>query len=354
MAVKRRKSREILSRKLRGKCKVSRRDCVFKGKGLDRKGGISLGRHDQLFKDLLRAFFGDLLNLVMPEVATYLNLGQVEFLDKETFTDLPVGRRRELDLVAKVPIRKGARDREVERLVLIHIEIERRYRSVVARRLWRYTMHLSLRHKLPVVPIVVFLRGGPVGVEHRKHREEILGLEVVRFQFHALGLSRPAAEDWLERPEPLAAGLAALMRPTSLSRVEHKLACLRRLAKADLNEARRFLLVNTVETYLQLEGEELIRYTSLIENDPDPEVRAMEMTWADKIEAKGEAKGREAGFLAGTREVILRQLEERFGQLTPSIERRLAMIDSPEDLHALGTRLLKAESLEDLGLPRPS
>lgn len=76
--------------------------------------------HDQLFKQLLRAFFADFLRLFDPETAAALNLNTLDFRDTEAFTDLPQGERRTADLVVQVQTVAGA-----PRLVLIHVEIQR-------------------------------------------------------------------------------------------------------------------------------------------------------------------------------------------------------------------------------------
>jgi hypothetical protein len=57
--------------------------------------------HDQLFKDLLRAFFREFMELFFPDAAARLDFSTVVFLDKEVFTDLPTGRQRLLHLVAQ-------------------------------------------------------------------------------------------------------------------------------------------------------------------------------------------------------------------------------------------------------------
>ena len=72
----------------------------------------------------------------------------------------------------------------------------------------------------------------------------------------------------------------------------------------------------------------------------------MEMTWADKIEARG----REAGLLTGAREIITGQLKERFGQLPPGLEKRLLQVEDMSRLQALAAQLLRAESLDELDL----
>ena len=44
--------------------------------------------HDQMAKALLRAFFGDFVALLLPELAAFLNKHSLVFLEKELFTDL--------------------------------------------------------------------------------------------------------------------------------------------------------------------------------------------------------------------------------------------------------------------------
>ena len=96
--------------------------------------------HDQLLKETLTAFLPDFVTLFAPEQARELDFSTVRFLDKETFTDLATGDRRELDLLAEVKTRTGA-----ARLVLIHVEIQRRREPDFALRMLRYFMTIHLR-----------------------------------------------------------------------------------------------------------------------------------------------------------------------------------------------------------------
>ena len=109
--------------------------------------------HDQLFKDLFRCFFDQLIELVAPELVKELNLKEVQFLEQEGFTDTPEGRREIADLVAEVPTIRGD-----PRLILIHGEIESTFRTRTEERLWRYSMHLILKHQKDVVTLVVYLK----------------------------------------------------------------------------------------------------------------------------------------------------------------------------------------------------
>ncbi len=75
----------------------------------------------------------------------------------------------------------------------------------------------------------------------------------------------------------------------------------------------------------------------------------MQMTWADKIEAKGIAKGREEGVDL-LRRTLLLQLDQRFGKVPEALQERLASIRSFAKLNAIAGKILKVQSIEELGL----
>lgn len=84
----------------------------------------------------------------------------------------------------------------------------------------------------------------------------------------------------------------------------------------------------------------------------------MEMTWADRIahEARESAlkegieRGLEKGLEKGKRDLLIEQLERRFGPLPEATVKRVQALTSPEELSRLAARLLDAPSLDDLGL----
>jgi len=143
----------------------------------------------------------------------------------------------------------------------------------------------------------------------------------------------------------------ALMRPRRLSPAEHKLACLRQIARAELTEAERFILLNCVETYLELADEEERELARLRRQEANQEVAEMEMTWADKIEARGIAKGLDQGLDQGRREgearMLLGQLEVRFGPLAAETRELVEGADTGTLLR-WGERLLSARRLEEV------
>jgi hypothetical protein len=124
------------------------------------------------------------------------------------------------------------------------------------------------------------------------------------------------------------------------------MACLRRIAGARLDELRRFLLTNCVETYLELKGRDAEELEALQARGTVAEVRAMRLTWAEKLMKEGMEKGRELGF----RQAILRQLGARFGPLSDDVKGRVEAISSVERLNEIADQILVAHSLEEMGL----
>jgi len=295
-------------------------------------------RHDSIFKALLRSFFADLLRLAVPDLAGRLDLAHPVFLDKEFFTS--GGRRRELDLLARVSfLGVGGSS------LLIHVEVEARARPGMGRRLWRYRNQIQAIHEIQVLSIVLYLDRGRAGVQVLALEDDLLGPGLGSFRYVAFGLASSPAADYLGRPEPLAWGLAALMDRGILTRPELKLACLRRIAAADLDDARRVLLVNCVEAYLELNSEESAEYARLCAVRENREVRRMATTWSERLEAKGMEKG-----LLALREVLLSLLEQRFGPLSEETRERIGAISSLDRLTRLSKRVLTARSLGALRL----
>jgi hypothetical protein len=186
-------------------------------------------------------------------------------------------------------------------------------------------------------------------VEHR-----LRGRQLASYSYSAFGLGRSLASRYLDRPELLAPALAALMDPGGLSPARHKLECLRRIARAEVDDAGRFLLVNCVEIYVQWDDAAQEEYDTLLAEEENQEVTTMEMTWGDRMMKKWREEGLEAGLEAGRvegmRTVVLGQIESRFGAVPAERRRRIEAIDSTDELARLADRLLVARSLDDLGI----
>ncbi len=292
--------------------------------------------HDQIFKTVFGLFFEDLVEIVEPELAATLDLRSLKFIRGETFTDEPQGRRADPDLLAEASSRTGE-----PKLVLLHLETEAEFRQVIDQRVWRYFMHLKLKYDLPVVSIVVFLTGGAPGVDRREVVEAVGSIEINCFAYLAFGLSGSLAEDYVDRPQPVAAALAALMRSRVWDKVEQKLRCLRAISRSGLNEAESFLLGNVVRTYLKLTQDAEQRFEKEMQRGSNKEVQDMVITWEEALAASK---------LEGEVSLLKRLLSRRFTELPDWIDQRLEHA-SQQELESWADRVLEAKRLEDVFSP---
>lgn len=301
--------------------------------------------HDDLFKELLRYFLADLLALVLPGIAGDLDADRAEFLDPEVFAAPPESTRRQADLAARVPTRGGAPE-----TVLVHVEVESEARRDMELRMLEYAVMLRGRYRTVVIPIVVYLTGGPrEGLTTRAAAEMFGGMTVLRVSYVAFSLSRSRAEEYLARPQPLSCALAALMS-TDLQPAEHRAECLKAIARAELTDHQEFLLYNCVRSYLELDEDQQRRYDEMIAQEDMADVAKMEMTWAERTVLKGREQGRLEGRVEGERRILQRVLEARFGPLSDRIRRRIEALDSTDEIERLVDRALEAGSLDDLML----
>ena len=139
------------------------------------------------------------------------------------------------------------------------------------------------------------------------------------------------------------------MRPGSWSRAELMLQCLRRIATSNVTEFRKRVLVNWVETYVQLTAQDALELQRLLDLEGNKEIKTMELTWLGKAEARGvETATRQA--VERMRRVVLRLMTQRFGAVSAKVRRKIEAIDSVEPLADLAERVLVVSSIDDLEL----
>lgn len=220
------------------------------------------------FRELFQTFLGDYLKIVEPDTAVHLLPERARFpvVDMSDWTD---EERTEIGAVAEIPARDGT-----SLTLLIQVEPEPRGPAETARRFGRWFLALETRLVQPVLLSVLYLRGGRPGANLESSAVgTVYSMEVVRIFYTAFGLSDARADYWLERPEPLAWALAALMKPVRRSRAEHKLACLRKIAGAGLSDRERSLLTACVEQWMEMRPEDRDEYLALRAREQNLEAR---------------------------------------------------------------------------------
>ncbi|HUY33480.1 MAG TPA: DUF4351 domain-containing protein [Pirellulales bacterium] len=302
--------------------------------------------HDQRFKTLLQLFFADFLRLFFSSWAERFDFKHIEWLNLEVFADPPKGRRRTLDLVAKLQARKSVRTPPAgtrqQWLALVHVEIEGRDRVAPLRpRMWKAYHYLRDKYDLPVLPIGVYLRVGLDGIGTDVYEEHFWEFRPVRFEYLYVGLPALDGLQYVTGDNWLGVALSALMRVPEERQVWLGAQALRRITEAPLTEQQRYLLGECVQAYLPFDESQWDEFNELLNTKPYEGVKKMRATWFDQ----GVAKGREEGRRESLREL----LEQRFGPLSKPIRQRLQSLPT-ERLETLFKQGLRAKSLGDLGL----
>ncbi len=300
---------------------------------------------DQLFKELPHSFFREFLELFFPELAARLEFSRVQFLDKELFTDFPEGSRREPDLVAQVTTLDGEPE-----LILVHVEVQAQHDRHFAYRMFEYYALLRLRYKLPVFPVVLYLRPGTGGLAEHIYTESLFGRDVLSFHYAVIGLPDLSAENYREQDNPLAPALSALMQPGALGRLHQKYLSVQQALLSSVDEARKSLLINLIETYLKLSAAEEEEFARLLGQEEAQEVRRMITVYEERGIAKGIEQGREQGIVQGKQDTLLKLLRHKFGALSEGITAQIQTLQTEAELDALLERVLDARSLAEMGL----
>ncbi len=295
--------------------------------------------HDLIFKTACRYFFDDVVELTRPQLAQRLDFSEVEFIEQEAFSDFPKGERAIADLVAKVRLKDGQ-----ERVVLVQVEVESEFRSAMDERAFYYYLHLRAKYRLPLVTIVIFLRGGKVSLEVREYVDQIDDLEVCRFRYVAFCLRPSRAEDFIDLPQALAPALAALMK-SDWDPVEKKVRCWRAISHADVDDARRYVLAKIVDIYVELNEADAARFAAEVERESNKEIQGMVITWEDAL-----AASKTEGKAEAARNHILRILQRRLDSVPSFVRTKLDAIDNVERLEEILDQAIVVSSADELVL----
>ncbi|MEI3614025.1 transposase [Pseudogracilibacillus sp. SO30301A] len=244
--------------------------------------------HDRLFKELIQTFFQEFIEAFFPKVHAYIDFSSVTFLEQEVFTDILIGEKRKIDILAEVQLN------DEERLVLIHVEPQSSYQKEFHERMFIYCSRLYEKYRKPILPIAVF--------SYNKEKDvsdtfiiEFPTFSVLEFHYLQLHLIKKNWRAFIRKDNPAAAALLSKMGYTEKERVQVKLEFLRMVSRMELDPARTALLYGFFETYLKLNEEEEKQMREEISNLPEEEAtRILELP--NSYFEKGMERGMERGM----------------------------------------------------------
>lgn len=159
------------------------------------------------------------------------------------------------------------------------------------------------------------------------------------FQYQVVGLPDLASDDYLEQDNPLGTALSALMRPGRSGRALRRALGLRQEALRQVDEARRSLLINLIETYLPLSAEEEAEFQGIVGRPEFEGAKQMITVYEQR------------GIIQGKRDTLLRLLRRKFGELPQDSVTKIESITAEAELDTLLERVLTAASLGEMKLP---
>ena len=304
--------------------------------------------HDQRFKALIREFFPEFMQLFLPKMASQFDFDTTEWLDKEILPDPPEGGRHILDLVAKLRTVENRTSRTSatadEWLALVHIEIESEDRTTMLKpRLPRYYHHLRDKHRLPVLPIVLYLSVGMDGIGEDTVIEYFGDWEVMRFRYLYIGLKSLDALEYALGDNWLGVALSALMKAEPEQWPMIAADALLRLVDAPVNSHQRFLLSDCLQAYLTLDEASQELYKQIIKAEPYSRIQAMNKTPYDQGIEQGIEQGKENAM----RNAAIALLESKYRAVPKRFLERIDALGYDE-LLALVVRIPNAASMESL------
>jgi hypothetical protein len=311
---------------------------------------------DQYLKELMVDFLPQMIALFFPELFDQLDFASLKDLNKDLYTQSPEGEERFVDVLLEVRLKNPPPE-----FLLIHVESQQENRFDFPARQLGYDCLLYARefeqHRRVDFTLAQFTAW--------QNNKELLSVvfchyplqEAISRQTYttpwrynflscgylAISFPRLSAEEYLQRDNSLVCALAVFMNPGTLSKVEVKIACFRKLLvyKAQLTEKQIADILYGLENYLLLTDSEKQIYERLMKA-LYPEVS--EMITNPFIE-----RGRLEGRLEGQQEMFLHLLEVKFG-VVPASAVAQVRATSDAQLTRLSERLLQATTLAEMGL----
>jgi len=271
--------------------------------------------HDRLFKELIRTFFWEFLELFLPKIARLMEKESLAFLPEEVFTDVTSGDKRKIDPLAR------ARFKGKDSCFVIHVENQAYAQTKFERRMFSYFSRLHDLYDLPVYPIVVFSFDEPYKAQKNKYVVEFDGDTVMQFKFTSIQLNRLDWADFVKRKNPVAAALMAKMRIPKKERAKVKAECLRLLVNLKLDAARTSLISGFVDSYLQLNASEKRDFDEEMSKmglEEKEEVMEIVTSWMEEGIERGLKQGIDL-MLEREVKMAARMLGRQIGALSPDV-----------------------------------
>ena len=304
--------------------------------------------YDSPWKEVIEEYFPSFLEFFFPLVYAEIDWQRdpaYEFLDTELQQlepDAEIGRRL-VDKVAKVWLLGGE-----EAWVLVHVEVQGKYDSKFAERMYTYNYRLYDRHKQRVISLAV------LADEEKNWRPSSYGYQLggcrVSLEFPVAKLLDYEAqwESLEQSTNPFAVIVMAHLKTkvthrNPQSRLQWKLSLVRRLYEREYSREDILKLFRFIDWVMMLPEELVQGFKAVVKSYEE----ATRMRYVTSIERLAKQEGMEQGILQKAREDAIAVLETRFPEVPNSIVERINGINDPSVLKTLFTRAILIGSVEE-------
>lgn len=300
---------------------------------------------DRLFRDLLKNFFLEFVDLFFPKIAVAIDPKSIRFLEDEESPkpqeqggNSPASAQQEASSNVLVQVRL----RGQESCFWVHLENSSETNIKLERRIFHTFARLDEKYNLPIYPIILQSSDTSQRLETNGYRVEFVDRRVLDFSFVAIQLHRLNWRDFLQRRNPVAAALMPTMNVQNFDRPVVKAECLRLLTNLRLDAKKVKVISQFIEAFLHLNAaEEQVLQTEMERMGLLERERITNLLTSTTQANQQQGAEREALSL------VFRLLKRRVGDLNPDLEaqvRRLP-VNQVEDL---GEALLDFNNEEDL------
>ncbi|WP_299489790.1 DUF4351 domain-containing protein [Acaryochloris sp. IP29b_bin.137] len=300
---------------------------------------------DRLFRDLLKNFFLEFVDLFFPKIAVAIDPKSIRFLEDEASP-----KPQEQGENAPAPPKEGAssnvlvqvRLRGQESCFWVHLENSSETTIKLERRIFHTFARLDEKYNLPIYPIILQSTESSQRLETNGYRVEFVDRKVLDFSFVAIQLHRLNWRDFLQRRNPVAAALMPTMNVQTFDRPVVKAECLRLLTNLRLDAKKVKVISQFIEAFLHLNAtEEQVLQTEMERMGLLERERITNLLTSTTQANQQQGAEREALSL------VFRLLKRRIGDLNPDLEAQVRSlpVNQVEDL---GEALLDFNHEDDL------
>jgi hypothetical protein len=316
--------------------------------------------YDAAWKATLETFLPACIELTFPRFAALIDWSVApEFLDtelQEIVRGSETGRKR-VDKLIKVQRRDGAAE-----LLLIHVEVQSQRDDELPSRMFRYLCRILDRFGQPPVSLAILADPQPRW-HPGPYAFSLAGMSLV-FQYASCKLAELDLTPWIAAGNPVARVIEAhrLAQGTTRkpkARRSGKLGLVRTLLESGMGDAEIREVMRLVHWLLALPEEEELGFRKDVKHmEASMQTKRRStyerIVWEEgrdegRVEGlnEGRMEGRMEGRLVAGRELLLEQLNERFGPGSDRIRGLVEAIREESRLRQLARAILTVSSLHE-------